>query len=193
MNNIRPKVSLVSIGKALVWSIIIIGLCSCAALSKLNPFASKQPKQVQSQSSPEQTGSTAAPTTEAGAASTNAPEPEKLQPPSTQEQTTQKTDGEKPAQLTAEESVPSSSVEILWQVPGEPVEKYHLNYGTDPEHLDQIKEIPAQDLERIDNPVHGTLFRYVLTGVEPGKRFFFTIQAENQYGVSPKSPVQEIK
>jgi hypothetical protein len=196
MINIRPHGSLVSTRKTVVLGMIIIGLCSCTALGKLNPFASKQAKQAQPQAlekSPEQTPPTAAPATDVGSENTSAPDLKKLQSPPAQEETSQKAAEEKPAQSTGEETAPSSSVEILWQVPGEPVEKYHLNYGTDAEHLDQSKEIPVGDLEKIDHPVHGALFRYVLTGVEPGKRFFFTIQAENQYGLSPKSPVQEIK
>jgi hypothetical protein len=85
-----------------------------------------------------------------------------------------------------------SSVEILWQVPGEAVEKYYLRYGTDDAVLDTSVVIMVRELDKIDHPDYGPLFRYVVSGVPAKQTIYFTIQAENQYGLSPASPVQQV-
>lgn len=85
-----------------------------------------------------------------------------------------------------------SSVEILWQVPGEAVEYYYLRHGVDSEKLGSKEKLAVKDLEKIDHPEHGPLFRYVISGVPSAQTIYFTIQAENQFGLSPESPVQEV-
>ena len=86
-----------------------------------------------------------------------------------------------------------TSVELLWQVPSGPVDKYHLAYGSEPTALDSKVEIPIRELEKIDDPSHGPLFRYIVEGVTTKGKLYFTIQAENQYGKSSVSPVQEVE
>ena len=99
---------------------------------------------------------------------------------------------EEPAAPAAEtEAV--SSVEILWQVPGEAVEKYYLRYGVKEDALDKSVTIPVRELDKIDHPDYGPLFRYLISGVPAEKTIYFTIQAENQYGLSPESPVQKVE
>ena len=85
-----------------------------------------------------------------------------------------------------------TTVELLWQVPGEAVEKYHLHYGFEETKLDHHLEIPVRTLERKQDQVHGPLFRYEIPGVPANHTVFFTIQAENQFGLSPSSPVQSV-
>ncbi|MCB0324554.1 MAG: hypothetical protein KDD69_13320, partial [Bdellovibrionales bacterium] len=58
-----------------------------------------------------------------------------------------------------------SSVEVLWQVPGEPVEKYHLRYGLEATNLTHQVEIAVSDLEKVNHPEFGPLFRYVISSV----------------------------
>ncbi len=91
-----------------------------------------------------------------------------------------------------EETQQLSSVEILWQVPGEAVEYYYLRHGTDSSNLDSKEKLAVKDLEKIDHPEHGPLFRYVISGVPASQTIYFTIQAENQFGLSPESPVQQV-
>ncbi|HQH29083.1 MAG TPA: hypothetical protein PLP17_16940, partial [Oligoflexia bacterium] len=67
------------------------------------------------------------------------------------------------AAQTPNDTVPAQpSVELLWQVPGEAVEKYYIFYGSDAQNLAQRAEVPVSQLEKIDHPVHGPLYRYVL-------------------------------
>lgn len=87
----------------------------------------------------------------------------------------------------------TSSVYLMWKVPDDPVERYHIEYGTQAERLEQKITISAAELERVEDPVNGALFRYVIHGIAGTEPVFFTIQAENKYGLSPKSAVQEVR
>src|SRR5690606_24377456 len=96
--------------------------------------------------------------------------------------------GQAPAEGAAAESAPPaetrelSSVEILWQVPAEAVINYHLRYGTQPDALTHQVQVPVSELEKIDHPEHGKLFRYVIPSVPADQTVYFTIKAENEYG-----------
>lgn len=85
-----------------------------------------------------------------------------------------------------------SSVELLWQVPAEPVETYHLRYGTHPDTLTHQVKIQVTELDQIQHPEYGPLFRYIIPSVPADQTVYFTIQAENKFGISPESPVQEV-
>lgn len=100
--------------------------------------------------------------------------------------------GEVNKQLQSEAPV-TGSVELIWQIPDQTVEKYHIEYGFAPDKLDRKVTVESAKLERVNDPVNGPIFRYVLHGIQEASSVYFTIQAENQFGVSPKSPVQEIK
>ena len=95
-------------------------------------------------------------------------------------------------QTASQPQEPSTTVELLWQVPGEAVEKYHLHYGFEETKLDHHLEIPVAGLERKHDAVHGPLFRFEIPNVPLNQTVFFSIQAENQYGLSPSSPVQSV-
>ena len=154
--------------------LLSFGLSGCSLLESINPFSStKKSEQKVSTTEQQQAVAKEQQVTPQGDISEN----RQVQPEAE----------------SNELSAQQSSVEILWQVPGEPIEKYHIDYGNDPANLDKHLEIPVSELEKVDDPTHGPLFRYVLTGTELGKSIYFTVQAENQYGLSPKSPVQEIK
>lgn len=90
-------------------------------------------------------------------------------------------------------SGPLTTAELRWQIPAEAVERYHIAYGTAPDTLSQKVSVNVDGLERLDDPIHGPLFRYLLHNIPAGEKVYFTIQAENSYGTSPESPVQEIE
>ena len=124
-----------------------------------------------------------------------APEAEEVASASTSSETEPAVEEAAPAEApsdTPKDTTTLSSVEILWQVPGEAVEYYYLRYGTDSGKLDKKDKIAVKDLEKIDHPEHGPLFKYVISGVPAEQTIYFTIQAENQFGLSPESPVQQV-
>lgn len=84
-------------------------------------------------------------------------------------------------------STSSQGVELVWQRPAEPVTVYHLRYGVSPKNLDQSARVPVANLDKIDDLSQGPLFRYILKGVPIGKDIYVSMQAENQYGMSPES------
>lgn len=161
--------------------VLVFALSSCGYFQKINPFGAGEeedkssPTPIIDSLATEHEGETPLSSEEQGTEELSPPEssPEKSPPP--------------------KQSSNLSSIEIVWQVPGESVERYHLAYGTDRNSLDQELTIPVSELNKIDDPIHGPVFRYTLSGIEVGTPIFFTIQAENQYGLSPKSPVQELK
>ena len=84
------------------------------------------------------------------------------------------------------------AIELRWVVPRtKDVEKYHLRYGSDPANLDHKLEIPVSQLQLLDDPVHGSLYQFVLTGIPAGQPVFYSIQAENKFGLSPETPAQQ--
>ena len=99
-----------------------------------------------------------------------------------------------PAARTAaaiSQSQNTSTVEVLWEVPGEAVEKYHLYYGFDAAHLDNHVEVPVAELQKIDHPKHGPVFRYELKQIPANKAIFLSLRAENKSGISdPSTPTK---
>ena len=87
------------------------------------------------------------------------------------------------------------NIEIIWQVPTgqEPVEKYHIFYGPVESKLDQHREVKTGELQKIDDPQYGPVFRYLLAVEGASKTVFFAIQAENGSGTSSRSPVQKVE
>ncbi|MFN8390508.1 MAG: hypothetical protein U0136_09485 [Bdellovibrionota bacterium] len=109
-------------------------------------------------------------------------------------------EGQPPLRAGSEESAAralaqaedTSTVEVLWQVPGEPVEKYHLSYGLDPSHLDNHLEIPVSDLQKIDHPKHGPVFRYELKNAPAHTPIYISLRAENKSKLSDPTPTIKI-
>ncbi len=86
----------------------------------------------------------------------------------------------------------TSSIEIVWEVPAEEVTKYHLSYGFSGDDLSQQAVLDVLNLEKIDHPTKGLLYRYVVRGMPSDKNVFFSLKAENRFGISPPSPVEQV-
>ncbi len=83
------------------------------------------------------------------------------------------------------------SIELMWQVPSEPVEAYHIYLqGSVMEQNDSSKHfrIPVAALKKEDNPTHGPVYKYQLpAGITSNT---IHIRAENSFGLSePSAPV----
>ena len=144
---------------------------SLAACSSLNPFSSEPaPEAPTEQQQPE-------------ALPEMAPEPVQ---PAPEEAIAP------PPRAKVQKQLKTGPVELIWQVSGQAVEKYHLSYGYEASRLVKKISIPVTSLEKMDHPTHGPVFRFVLGGIPLDQTLYFTIEAENDYGRSPPSPVQEI-
>jgi hypothetical protein len=172
--------------------ITTIGLSSCSAVHWVSSLFSGSKAEVSQPSSEKEAG-----TPETEVSGDTKESPSGMQRPVAPAEGVQEGSNELSKAAVAPETAATEqeppSVEILWQVPVEPVDKYYIYYGSDQNNLDKKAEVPVSQLEKIDHPVHGPLYRYVLTGIASNARVFFSIQAENQYGLSPKSPAQEIR
>lgn len=87
----------------------------------------------------------------------------------------------------------SSALELLWQVPGEAVDTYHIHYGRTRTNLDMNVNVSVTELEKYDHPQYGPVFRYRLPGVTSAEKVYLSLQAENHAGISPPSDVIEIQ
>jgi hypothetical protein len=85
-----------------------------------------------------------------------------------------------------------SSLEILWQVPTEPVEAFRLSYGFSPENLEKEVRIPIASLQKLDDPAFGPVFSYQLSGITADQVVYVSLRAENQGLISPPSPTLKV-
>lgn len=86
-----------------------------------------------------------------------------------------------------------TTVELLWQVPNASVTAYHLSYGFDRIVLDNQLRIPINELEKIDHPTYGPVFRYYLNDVPVDKDVFISLALENAYGISKKTEPMKVE
>lgn len=85
----------------------------------------------------------------------------------------------------------TQTIEVLWRVPTDSVEKYHVLYGSDPQKLEQSVVVPVTKLQKIDHPKFGPVYRYELNKIPVDAIVFVSLRAENSAGVSPAtSPVR---
>ena len=84
-------------------------------------------------------------------------------------------------------ALPEDAIEVLWQIPAEPVRTYFLSYGTSPESMTRRIPLSVYNLEKVNHPVYGPSYRYVLRGVDPNKKIYIRLVAENVSGESEPS------
>ncbi len=85
-----------------------------------------------------------------------------------------------------------SAIEVVWEVPAEPVEGFIVRYGDAYEALTEERRLAINELERIDDPARGRLYRHVIEGVSTNRRVFLTIAAFSGGQESPPSRVFEV-
>ncbi|MCB0358399.1 MAG: fibronectin type III domain-containing protein [Bdellovibrionales bacterium] len=84
------------------------------------------------------------------------------------------------------------NVEVQWRAPEEPVAAYHVYYGSTRTNLDHYLRVSSDQLEELNHPAYGRSYRLVLPGMDPNRITYVSIQAENEAGRSPRSPVLAI-
>jgi hypothetical protein len=93
-------------------------------------------------------------------------------------------------EVTREEnSATKEGLELVWEVPAQPVEFYHLAYGPEAGSTARTLKIPVSELEKVDDPRYGPVFRYLLHGVEKGRPIYISLRAENRQGISDPSEI----
>lgn len=173
----------------LLASILWLTVSGCSTLTALNPFSSAATGSEQLVSESAETGRAAVGVDDELAGSDNGETP-LVDGLATSEETAS---GGIPTVLKRQpNSKETGTLELVWQVPGEPVEIYHLNVGYSKEHLDRLVEIPVGELKQDDDPVHGPVFRYQLSDVDENRPLFLTLSAENKFGRSAPSPVLKV-
>ena len=86
-----------------------------------------------------------------------------------------------------------SGVEIVWETPKEAVDGFVIHYGYSSDKLESEVKVPVADLEKKEDPEHGSVFRYVLGNLDPERDVFVSLASIRQETVSPFSQVFEIK
>ena len=86
----------------------------------------------------------------------------------------------------------STKVELIWQMPQDPVDGYLISYGYGKETLDFKLKISADKLEKYQDPKNGFVYRYVLKDVSNTKNLFVAINAYKDNQVSSLSQIMEI-
>lgn len=85
----------------------------------------------------------------------------------------------------------AGTTELYWQVPGEPVEWYHIYYGPSPSNMTQHIAVKTVDLEKFPSETYGAVFRYQLA-VPTNETVYLKIISENRFGKSGDSQLIKI-
>lgn len=91
--------------------------------------------------------------------------------------------------LAEKKSATLSDIEVLWQIPTQPVDGFVIQYGYEKNTLDQQVKIATKDLEKFEDSKFGFVFRYVLGDLPLSKTVFVTISAYTGEKVSHPSEV----
>jgi len=86
-----------------------------------------------------------------------------------------------------------SDVEVIWAVPGEPVDKYLLRYGFSKESLNLEIEIDASKLEKVQDPAHGEVYHYLINDVPSARTLYLTLISMRNGISSEPSQIFEIR
>jgi hypothetical protein len=96
--------------------------------------------------------------------------------------------------IEAEPASPKlSDVEIVWEIPREPVSKYIIYYGPSSDQLDKQVTVNTNDLEQLDDAAAGFVYRYDLKGIPNNQRLFVSISSVTATGESVRSAPIEVK
>lgn len=77
--------------------------------------------------------------------------------------------------IVAPPSQQTENVEILWQVEENPPEGFILKYGESPELLSAEVRILTSEIEKITDPKFGSVYRFVIKGIQPESKLFVSV------------------
>ncbi len=82
---------------------------------------------------------------------------------------------ELPERKKPTEEIKEERVEIIWMVPKEPVDAFILKYGYSKYSLNFEKRIEVLELEALNDPQHGYVYKYILQPVETERTLFVSL------------------
>lgn len=94
---------------------------------------------------------------------------------------------------TKPKPVEFDEVQLTWQVPKEPVDKYIIYFGFARDSLDKKIELDISTLEEIDDPRFGPIYRYFLVDVPIDRTIYVSIGAMRGSEVSKMGEIVELK
>ena len=77
---------------------------------------------------------------------------------------------------------------VAWEVPSEPTDGFVIRYGTSPQALDTEISVDVAELRREDDPVYGSVYRFIIEDVPAGKPLFVSIAARRGNLISEFTP-----
>lgn len=86
-----------------------------------------------------------------------------------------------------------SDVEIVWEIPREPVSKYIIYYGSAPDKLDKQVTVDTNELEQLDDAAAGFVYRYDLKNIPNNQKLYISISSVTANGESVRSSPIEVK
>ncbi|MEZ4754387.1 MAG: hypothetical protein R3A13_08785 [Bdellovibrionota bacterium] len=95
--------------------------------------------------------------------------------------------------LQTPESTKPNAVVILWKVPTAAVDGYLLNYGFSGDTLEKQKTFKTSELETLDDPKAGLVFKIVLEEIPADKTLYYTVTAFTGEIFSDPSEVKTLK
>ena len=98
----------------------------------------------------------------------------------------------KPSNSSAESDLPNA-VELLWQIPTQPVDGFVIKLGYSHDHLDKELRVTTSALERFEDPKHGYVYRYVLHDIPRTHPLYVTMAAFRGDVVSAASEIFELQ
>ena len=94
---------------------------------------------------------------------------------------------------TADDKDVPNAVELLWQIPTQPVDGFVIKLGYSRDHLDKELRVNTPDLERFEDPKHGYVYRYVLHEIPRTHPLYVSMSAFRGEVVSPASEIFELQ
>lgn len=88
--------------------------------------------------------------------------------------------------------VPGTRVEVIWEIPKDPVDGYIIRYGFNRDKLEFEEKVSSSSLDRFEDPKFGFVYRHVLKNVPPEKSVFVSLTAYTGTERSAPSPVFEV-
>ncbi|MCB0309743.1 MAG: hypothetical protein KDD42_00830 [Bdellovibrionales bacterium] len=86
-----------------------------------------------------------------------------------------------------------SNIEIVWEIPEEDVDEYIIRYGYTKDSLDFVKRLVPDQIDRVEEENHGTVFHYILEGFPPQKTVYITLESVKEGSYSAPTEVFVVK
>jgi hypothetical protein len=86
----------------------------------------------------------------------------------------------------------NSQIEIVWEIPKEPVDGFLIHYGFEKGHLEKIVRLQSSEIEKYEDPRYGFVYRHKLTDVPPNQTVFVAMATFQGDVTSDLSEVFEV-